>query len=374
MTGLKLYVGLMSGTSADSIDAVLVDLTSNTPQLLATHSADIKELKPEIHALACLGENEIHRMCQLDRELGLRFAQATNELVAQQNLCAADITAIGSHGQTIRHFPPNDGDEHAYSLQVGDPNTIAQLTEITTVADFRRRDIALGGHGAPLVPAFHQAVFEKPGLSRAIVNIGGMANITLLTGDNSLSSLLGHDTGPGNALMDSWTNLNLNQPFDKNGCWAAQGQVIDPLLQQLLETPYLSQPAPKSTGPELFNITWLKEHLQQQAEFSASDVQATLLEFTARTISDALKSHVPVVGDVFFCGGGTYNTALMQRLETLLHPMLSASTAQLGIAPEWVEAVAFAWLAQQTLEGKPGNAPSVTGASKASVLGAIYLA
>ena len=203
MTGLKLYVGLMSGTSADSIDAVLVDLTSNTPQLLATHSADIKELKPEIHALACLGENEIHRMCQLDRELGLRFAQATNELVAQQNLCAADITAIGSHGQTIRHFPPNGGDEHAYSVQVGDPNTIAQLTGITTVADFRRRDIALGGHGAPLVPAFHQAVFEKPGFSRAIVNIGGMANITLLTGDNSPSSLLGYDTGPGNALMDS---------------------------------------------------------------------------------------------------------------------------------------------------------------------------
>ncbi len=374
MTGLKLYVGLMSGTSADSIDAVLVDLTSNTPQLLATHSADIKELKPEIHALACLGENEIHRMCQLDRELGLRFAQATNELVAQQNLCAADITAIGSHGQTIRHFPPNGGDEHAYSVQVGDPNTIAQLTGITTVADFRRRDIALGGHGAPLVPAFHQAVFEKPGFSRAIVNIGGMANITLLTGDNSPSSLLGYDTGPGNALMDSWTNLNLNQSFDKNGRWAAQGQVIDHLLQQLLDTTYLSQPAPKSTGPELFNITWLTEHLQQQAEFSAVDVEATLLEFTAHTISAALKSHAPVVRDVFFCGGGAYNTALMQRLETLLHPMLIASTAQLGIAPEWVEAVAFAWLAQQTLEGRPGNAPSVTGASKASVLGAIYLA
>ena len=326
MTGLKLYVGLMSGTSADSIDAVLVDLTSNTPQLLATHSADIKELKPEIHALACLGENEIHRMCQLDRELGLRFAQATNELVLDLGLAvlAACLNALAV--------------------------------------------------GAPLVPAFHQAVFEKPGFSRAIVNIGGMANITLLTGDNSPSSLLGYDTGPGNALMDSWTNLNLNQPFDKNGRWAAQGQVIDHLLQQLLDTTYLSQPAPKSTGPELFNITWLTEHLQQQAEFSAVDVEATLLEFTAHTISAALKSHAPVVRDVFFCGGGAYNTALMQRLETLLHPMLIASTAQLGIAPEWVEAVAFAWLAQQTLEGRPGNAPSVTGASKASVLGAIYLA
>lgn len=372
MSGVKLYIGLMSGTSADSIDAALVDLTSGSPQLIATHSADIRTLKPEIHALASCGENEIHRMGQLDRELGLRFAQATNELITQQKLSAADITAIGSHGQTIRHFPPSNNDEHAYSLQVGDSNTIAQLTGITTVADFRRRDIALGGHGAPLVPAFHQAVFEKPGCPRAIVNIGGMANITLLPGDSSPTSLLGYDTGPGNALMDSWINQNLGQPYDKNGRWAAQGRVIGSLLQQMLETPYLSQPAPKSTGPELFNLSWLTKHLNQLPKASAVDVQATLLEFTAHTISEALRSHTPLATEVFVCGGGTYNTALIQRLETLLHPTLIASTEQLGIAPEWVEAVAFAWLAKQTLEGKPGNAPTVTGASKASILGAIY--
>ena len=311
-------------------------------------------------------------MGQLDRELGVRFAQAANELMAQQNLSAADITAIGSHGQTIRHFPPDNGSEHAYSLQVGDPNTIAQLTGITTVADFRRRDIALGGHGAPLVPAFHQAVFEKPGFPRAIINIGGMANITLLPGDELPSSLLGYDTGPGNGLMDSWVNQNLGHPFDKNGHWAAQGQVIDALLQQMLKTPYLSQPAPKSTGPELFNLSWLTGHLQQLPEVSAVDVQATLLEFTAHTITEAVKSQIPLAREVFFCGGGTYNTALMQRLETLLHPTLIASTEQLGVAPEWVEAVAFAWLAKQTLERKPGNVPMVTGASKASILGAIH--
>lgn len=372
MSGVKLYIGLMSGTSADSIDAALVDMTSGCPQLIATHSADIRTLKPEIHALASRGENEIHRMGQLDRELGVRFAQAANELMAQQNLSAEDITAIGSHGQTIRHFPPDNSGEHAYSLQVGDPNTIAQRTGITTVADFRRRDIALGGHGAPLVPAFHQAVFEKPGFPRAIINIGGMANITLLPGDDLPSSLLGYDTGPGNGLMDSWVNQNLGHPFDKNGHWAAQGQVIDALLQQMLKTPYLSQPAPKSTGPELFNLSWLTGHLQQLPEVSAVDVQSTLLEFTAHTITEAVRSQTPLAREVFFCGGGTYNTALMQRLETLLHPIQIASTEQLGIAPEWVEAVAFAWLAKQTIERKPGNAPTVTGASKASILGAIY--
>lgn len=362
----------MSGTSADSIDAVLVDLAATAPKLLATHSADIRGLKSEIHTLASYSENEIHRMGQLDRELGIRFAQATNELLRRESLCATDITAIGSHGQTIRHFPPAKTSEHPYSIQVGDPNTIAQLTGITTVADFRRRDIALGGHGAPLVPAFHQAVFGKAGMCRAIVNIGGVANITLLNGDPSCSPLLGYDTGPGNVLMDSWINQNLGLPYDQDGHWASQGQVISPLLKQLLDTPYLSQLTPKSTGPELFNLSWLTQHLEQLPEASSTDIQATLLEFTARTISDALKSHIPTASEIYFCGGGTYNTSLMLRLETLLDPSLTSSTERLGIPPEWVEAVAFAWLAKQTIEGKPGNEPAVTGASKASILGAIY--
>lgn len=362
----------MSGTSADSIDAVLVNLATNTPKLLATHSADIRELKSEIHTLARSSENEIHRMGQLDRELGIRFAQATNELLSRESLCATDITAIGSHGQTIRHFPPTKTSEHPYSIQVGDPNTIAQLTGITTVADFRRRDIALGGHGAPLVPAFHQAVFGKTDSCRAIVNIGGVANITLLNGDTSLPSLLGYDTGPGNVLMDCWINQNLGLPYDQDGHWAAQGQVITSLLKQLLDSPFLSQPAPKSTGPELFNLSWLTKHLEQLPGVSSMDVQATLLEFTARTISDALKSHTPRANEIYCCGGGAYNTSLMLRLKTLLEPSLTSSTEHLGIPPEWVEAVAFAWLAKQTLEGKPGNEPTVTGASKASILGAIY--
>ena len=368
----------MSGTSADSIDAVVVDLRSSEPQLLGTHSLDLAttpgNLKAEIHALATSGNNEIHRMNQLDRVLGLLFAQATNELLTKQQLKANDIIAIGSHGQTIRHYPPNQAEnnnEYAYSVQVADPNTIAQLTGITTVADFRRRDIALGGQGAPLVPAFHQAVFEKSGVSRAIVNIGGMANITLLPGDDS-SSLLGYDTGPGNALMDKWVKEHLNQHYDESGQWASQGKVNIKLLERLMNTDYLSQPAPKSTGPELFNNQWLNSHLQQLPEIKPVDVQATLLEFTAQTIAQALMSHTPKPKEIFICGGGAYNTALIQRLETLLQPCLTASTAHLGIAPEWVEAVAFAWLAKQTLTGKPGNAPSVTGATQASVLGAIY--
>lgn len=378
MRDSNLYIGLMSGTSADSIDAALVDLSSDQPQLLATHTVDLisgslanqEQLKAEIHALATPGNNEIHRMNQLDRTLGQLFAQAANELLAQTQFSATDIAAIGSHGQTIRHYPSAIDTELAYTVQVGDPNTIAQLTGISTVADFRRRDMALGGQGAPLVPTFHQAAFEKTGFSRAIVNIGGMANITLLPGDSS--PLVGYDTGPGNGLMDKWIKQHQKLDYDDRGQWGSQGAVINSLLESLMNTPYLAQPAPKSTGPELFNSEWLNQHLAKLAGASPVDVQATLMEFTAQTISQALKSHTTELSEVFFCGGGAYNTALIQRLEALLHPKLIASTTELGIPPEWVEAVAFAWLAKQTIEGKPGNAPSVTGAMQSAVLGAIY--
>ena len=390
----NLYIGLMSGTSVDSIDAVLVDFSSRSPQLLSTHSSDLANaklpdqtsIKAEIQALATAGENEIHRMNQLDITLGQLFAQATNELLAKVGLDPDKVIAIGSHGQTIRHYPVSNrpasnspsstNKEVAYSVQVADPNTIAELTGITTVADFRRRDIVLGGQGAPLVPAFHQAVFKKPGFSRAIVNIGGIANITLLAGNDS--PLLGYDTGPGNGLMDKWIKQHRQLDYDEGGRWASEGIVIEPLLHSLMDTPYFAEQPPKSTGPELFNTEWLHQHLDAFSTSNAVDVQATLLEFTAQTITQALKSHNTISNsngipnEVFFCGGGAFNTVLMQRLETLLHPMLIANTAQLGIPPEWVEATAFAWLAKQTLEGKPGNAPTVTGATEQAILGAIY--
>lgn len=378
----ELYIGLMSGTSADSIDAAIVNLGSKTPELIGTHSIDLAakypELKTDIHALAIPGDNELHRVNQLDRAMGLLFSQVTNELLEQQGFDADDIQAIGSHGQTVRHYPTANADSFAYTVQVGDPNTIAQLTGITTVADFRRRDIVLGGQGAPLVPAFHQTAFEKVGTCRAIINIGGMANLTLLPGhphssdESNPSPLLGYDTGPGNGLMDKWIKRHQGKNYDDRGTWASQGQVHADLLATLMKTPYLSQPPPKSTGPELFNEQWLAHQLQEHPAITPVDVQATLLEFTAQTITEALISHTPTPTEVYFCGGGTYNTTLIQRLETLLHPRLIASTDQLGIPPEWVEAAAFAWLAKQTINGKPGNAPSVTGAERPSILGAIF--
>lgn len=372
MPNAELYIGLMSGTSADCIDAVVANFASGRCQLVATHSTDISDLRTEIHALAQPGDNEIQRLGQLDRELGIRFAETVNQLLTNHQLSYSDIIAIGSHGQTIRHCPPSTEARHSFSLQVGDPNTIAQRTCITTVADFRRRDIALGGHGAPLVPAFHQAVFHKPGTTRAIVNIGGIANITLLQGDIH-QPILGYDTGPGNGLMDSWISRHHDQPYDSNGDWGRQGNVIPTLLDLLLNTPFLSHPAPKSTGRELFNISWLDNQLRQLDQtYSPVDVQATLLAFTAETISNAVKSHAPLASEIYLCGGGAHNSLLVENISALLSPSRVSTTDELGIAADWVEAVAFAWLARQTLSGKPGNDPAVTGARTASVLGAIH--
>tara|TARA_R110000787_G_scaffold200423_2_gene311409 strand:+ start:1483 stop:2577 length:1095 start_codon:yes stop_codon:yes gene_type:complete len=362
----------MSGTSADSIDALLADLSDGQHRLLATLSCDIDDLKSDIHELATPGSNEISRMGQLDRELGVRFANAVNTLLHRECIDSSQVIAVGSHGQTIRHHPPGHGDMHPFTLQIGDPNTIAHLTGITTVADFRRRDIALGGQGAPLTPLFHRAAFEKPGTPRVIINIGGIANITLLYGDD-VSSPLGYDTGPGNGLMDSWILQCLGKAYDDNGQWASEGRVIQPLLEQFLKTPYLLKKPPKSTGRELFNPEWLT---QQLASFGDSadpaDLQATLLEFTAQTISTSIRKSDGPIAEAYICGGGAYNGALVSRISTLLAPIQVSTTEVLGILPGWVEAMAFAWLAQQTLAGKPGNEPTVTGASAASVLGAIH--
>ena len=371
----KKFIGLMSGTSADSIDAVLIALGSNNFQILHTHSIKIStDMREEINSLAISGSDEIHRLSKLDKSLGLLFSQAANELLILSKLANTDITAIGSHGQTIRHHPPSAiiKKYEGYSLQVGDPNTIVEETGITTVANFRGRDMALGGQGAPLVPGFHQAFFEKTGSVRAIVNIGGISNITLLPGDGLAKSVLGYDTGPGNGLMDKWTKINIGKNYDKGGAWAAQGVTIKALLSNLMDTPYLFISPPKSTGPELFNIDWLESLLEKLPKYRPEDIQATLLEFTAQTINKALSLYPLNINEVFICGGGAYNTVLINRLKELTAPVIVESTSILGIAPEWVEASAFAWLAKQTTEGLPGNIPASTGAEKSAVLGAIY--
>lgn len=370
-----LYLGLMSGTSLDGIDACLVHIDGDegsNVQWVDAHAHALSEpLRAELLALCSPGDNEIERLGRADRWLGEAFALASCELLAKTRVPASTIIALGSHGQTIRHSPPGPRPTPAYTLQIGDPNTIAQLTGIKTVADFRRRDIAEGGQGAPLVPVFHQCVFGADHERRVIVNIGGMANITLL---NAGCDTTGFDTGPGNVLMDHWAATNLKKPYDHNGAWAARGVVAEALLEALLAHPYFRQPVPKSTGRETFNLDWLHAHLTGWPQLSAADIQATLLEFTARTIADAIRTHAPPDCAVYVCGGGALNGALMNRLSSLLTPCRVATTEVLGIAPKWVEAAAFAWLAARTMAGLPGSLPGVTGARRPAILGGIYQA
>lgn len=358
----------MSGTSADALDAALVDLREERhPKLLATRSRNLANLREDIHSLAHPGGyNEIQRMGRLGRQLAELSAGLVHELLAATGLQPEDIAAIGSHGQTIRHEPPGQS-PHPFTLQIGDPSTIAELTRITTVADFRSRDIAAGGQGAPLAPAFHRAVFaaSEP---RAVVNIGGMANITLLPDEEQV---LGFDTGPGNCLMDYWALQHLQTPYDQEGKWAASGAVQSLLLERLLSDPYFRQPPPKSTGREHFHHQWLTLHLQALSAMKPADIQRTLLELTARTITDALKGSLPKPRALFVCGGGAHNPVLMGRLKEL-GKLPVASTAELGIEPQWVEAMAFSWLASRTLQGLPGNEPQVTGARSMTILGGIY--
>lgn len=369
----ELYIGLMSGTSADAIDAVLVDFGTHPLQLVAHHSlAFDRSTRATIQHLAHPGTNEIDRMGALDTFLGERFAEASLQLLQSTGAQPAQIAAIGSHGQTLRHRPP-DGQNTPFSLQVGDPNIIAQRTGITTVADFRRRDLAAGGQGAPLVPAFHSACFASTQHHRAIVNIGGIANLTWL--DRQGTRVIGFDTGPGNGLMDAWINRGLGKPYDESGAWAASGTADPTLLQRLLTHPYFDKPAPKSTGPEEFHLDWLNRELDQlHQELKPEDVQATLLSLTAHSIARSVTTMAEgQPAEVFLCGGGAYNRELQARLQDQLgshHPV--DSTQALGLNPEWVEATAFAWLARRTIKGMTGNVPSVTGARQPCVLGAIY--
>ncbi len=362
-----LYIGLMSGTSLDSIDAAIVVINNNQCQLL--HAIEHKipsALREQLISLCQPGNNEIEVMGIADKQLGREFAKATLTLIDSSEFNRDHITAIGSHGQTIRHRPGLA--ENSFTVQIGDPNVISYETQITTVADFRRRDMAAGGQGAPLAPAFHRAAFASDTTNRTIVNIGGIANVTLLTQHNCE---LGFDTGPGNVLMDSWIQKHKQQHYDRNGSWAASGAVQAELLKQLSQHPYFNLQAPKSTGREVFNLSWLEDQLTGY-DYAANDVQATLLELTATTIADAINQLPNIVNEVYICGGGAYNTQLMLRLESLLHPRIVANTNLLGIAAEWVEAAAFAWLAKQAMEQRPINTTAITGATSEVILGAIY--
>ncbi|MCW9053108.1 MAG: anhydro-N-acetylmuramic acid kinase [Motiliproteus sp.] len=368
----ELYIGLMSGTSLDGVDTVLVDLSGDYPKLIASHLEQIPEdIHRELLALTQSGDNEIDRMGVADYRFADLQTLAIKTLLEKANVNVEQIKAIGSHGQTIRHRSEFD---YPFTLQIGDPNRMAEQTGITVVADIRRRDMAAGGEGAPLVPAFHQRFLRSPEQDRMVVNIGGIANVTVLDRNPDISSI-GYDTGPGNVLMDSWISRHQQENYDADGTWASSGCIFQPLLEQILKTSYLHQPPPKSTGRELFHIGWLDQHIHNCAEgVPAEDIQATLLEFTAQTISTAILSHGYSELGIYLCGGGASNSALTQRLHQLLAPHQVKTTDDLGIPAEWLEACAFAWLAQACLKGETGNLPSVTGAKGERILGAIYQA
>ncbi|MDH5190918.1 MAG: anhydro-N-acetylmuramic acid kinase [Gammaproteobacteria bacterium] len=363
----ELYIGLMSGTSMDALDAVLVDFSTTPMKLIASNTFPIsKDIKEKLVALCTPGDDEIDRMSQLDNQLGLLFADAVNTLLNTANISNKQINAIGSHGQTIRHMPTGN---YPYTLQIGNPSVISEQTGITTIADFRRRDMAAGGQGAPLAPAFHNAVFRSEHQDRIALNIGGIANITILPADKS-KPVTGFDTGPGNGLMDVWCLQYQNEPFDEEGQWAATGKVQDNLLKQFLADPYFKMASPKSTGREYFNPDWL-DQFSEIKNAKPEDVQATLCALTVESIAQDIE-HSGASQEVIVCGGGAHNNYLMGQLSKRLSGCQIKSSAALGIEPDWIEAIAFAWLARQTRNNLPGNIASVTGAQHDAVLGAIY--
>lgn len=367
------YVGLMSGTSVDGVDAVVVEMdTQARPAILAARCLPMPPaLRERILALSSPGDGEVDRLGVLDVELGRLFAGAALQVIADAGLQPRDVRAIGSHGQTVRHRAAHVATP--FTLQIGDPNTIAELTGITTVADFRRRDIAAGGQGAPLVPAFHAAMFRLPDRDRVVANIGGMANLTVLPAAQGEAPVRGFDTGPGNVLMDAWHDLHRGSPVDHDGRWARGGRIDEALLDAMLADPFLATAPPKSTGREHFDLAWLQARLAGLGHpVAPRDVQATLVEFTARSVAEATLSWGTRSGDLFLCGGGAHNGFLRERLAAALPDHRVATTAELGIDPDMVEAMAFAWLASRTLAGLPGNLPAVTGASRPVVLGGIY--
>ena len=366
------YIGLMSGTSVDGIDAALVSIPATGPLILqATHQHPFPPgIRDAIQALSQPGDNEIERAGELDMRLGQLFAEAAQTLLHKSGLQPKDIRAIGSHGQTIRHCPRT---KPGFTHQIGNPSVIAEQTGITTVGDFRARDMAAGGEGAPLVPAFHQWFFRKAGCNRVIVNVGGIANLTWLpAADNDV--VLGFDTGPGNTLLDQWISRERGEQYDRDGAWAASGQVNTDLLGRLLADEYFAKQPPKSTGREHFHLAWLQQHLTANPVPPPQDVQATLVELTALSVAQAMRLLPGKVEEIYVCGGGSHNRQLLARLRAQQPDIPIATTEALGLDPDWVEATAFAWLAHQTMSGLPGNLPSVTGAHRSVILGGIYLA
>ena len=368
---IERYIGLMSGTSMDGIDAVLINYADNKINLEASHSLKYSDdLKTRLETLIANPHTvDLDELGQLDVLVANFFAQATNELLQHEGLESSAINAIGSHGQTIRHGADQ---KIAFTLQIGDPNVIAAETNIATIADFRRKDIALGGQGAPLVPAFHQAVFGNKNIDRAVVNIGGISNMSLLQTNGEIS---GHDCGPGNTLMDLWAQQHIGMPFDHSGAWAAMGEVELNLLLQFLTDDYFKKAPPKSTGREFFNLDWLNTYLCNFSEIDPVDIQATLCELSAQCIARDINKEIHnknlELEKIYICGGGAYNKTLIGRISALI-PSEVALSNELGIAVDWVEAMAFAWMAQQTLKQQHSNEPLVTGATRKAILGGIY--
>jgi anhydro-N-acetylmuramic acid kinase len=361
-----LFIGLMSGTSLDGVDGALAQFTGDAITTLgAAYIPFPPALRAELMALQSSGANEIEREALAANQLAQHYAQCVAALLADAKLQPQDVRAVAAHGQTIRHRP-----ELGFTRQTNNPSLLAELCGIDVIADFRSRDVAAGGQGAPLVPAFHQALFGKAGQARVVANIGGIANISVLGGDGQVT---GFDTGPGNVLMDGWIHRHQGKEYDMDGAWAASGKVLPELLAELLKEPYLALPAPKSTGRDLFHLEWLDARLAVHAEAAPEDVQRTLTQYTAVTLADAIKAYGAAADAVYICGGGAYNGVLMDALGAELgKQVLVASTQALGVAPNRVEALAFAWLGYRFSERVAGNLPSVTGASGDRVLGALY--
>lgn len=371
-TTQRLFLGLISGTSADGIDAALVAFDAAArPHVLAARTTPYPaDLRQRVLAMATSDAAiALDDYGRLDVEIGECFAAAAGTLLHEAGIDHADVAAIGSHGQTVRH---RVGGAHPFTLQIGDPSVIAERSGITTVADFRRADVAAGGQGAPLLPALHAAVFADDAIPRAILNLGGIANLTLLAPNsgNGGGDVIGFDSGPANCLLDAWAERHLGKPRDDGGAWARSGRVDEPLLAVLLADPYFAAPPPKSTGREDFNLAWLEARLP--AGIAPASVQATLLVLSARSIADALRAHASATREVYACGGGVHNAALMDALRVELPGVTVDSTAALGVDPDYVEAIGFAWLARARLAGEPGNLPRVTGARGPRLLGAIH--
>ena len=365
----ELYIGLMSGTSMDGLDGVLVDFSNGGCQVLQHVGLPLEPaLRAALLALNTSGPDELHRAALAANALARTSAEAVRALLERTGMAASAVAAIGAHGQTVRHRP-GAFDGTGYTLQLNNPSLLAENTGIAVVADFRSRDVAAGGQGAPLVPAFHQHLFARPNETVLVLNLGGMANLSVLRAD---ASVLGFDCGPGNVLLDGWCQRHTGQPFDADGAWGAGGTVLPELLATLLAEPYLHRPPPKSTGRDLFHADWLAVHLLAQPEADPQDVQATLVELTASACADCASSYGKNSSKLVVCGGGVFNAQLMQRLQALLPGVAVQPSDAWGLPAQQVEATAFAWLARQAVLGATGSLQSVTGARGARVLGAIY--